>query len=174
MRLALFAVAALCVSGLAAHADTLTYNLTSSFADGGSVKGTLTLDNTTGLFTAADFTAAGFPISNGTFTVIFDQGPDLVSGYDLDVVPPGYGPELEFDFSPASFVKYNSGAIGVNSFYFNSGIVYDNSFAQSTSVTLQPAVTPPSSAVTPEPSSIALLGTGMLGVAGVVRKRLMS
>ena len=35
-------------------------------------------------------------------------------------------------------------------------------------ISVEPAST---LAVTPEPSSIALLGTGMLGVAGVVRKR---
>ena len=171
MRLSLLAASALCVFSLAAHADTLTYNLTSSFSDGGSVTGTLTLDNATGLFTAANLVAKGFPISNGTYTSILYQGPDLINGTDLDVVDYTYGSEDEFDFDPTNFVGYNAKTIGVDSFYFNSGLVFDNSFSQSASLTLQQTATPPSTAVTPEPSSIALLGTGLLSVAGVLRKR---
>lgn len=36
---------------------------------------------------------------------------------------------------------------------------------------MQFGLAPAASSITPEPSSFALLGTGLLGVAGVMRKR---
>ena len=62
-----------------AHADTLTiYDMTLTFSGGASITGTMTLDDTTGAWNAANLTTAGFDASNEQFTVVSNSGNDAV------------------------------------------------------------------------------------------------
>ena len=172
MRLPLFAVAALCVSSLAAHASTITYQINAPLSGGGLFEGTFTY-NSTDVF-ASTLTATTTGSSSGADGTVTNQSAQAES------FPPGDTDIVFFE---------NSGA-GVNLVF--PGSTFDGVLCTTTSTNCggQPSViggsanflgtttvtevvpTSPSS-ITPEPSSIALLSTGLLGVVGMVRKRLI-
>ncbi len=172
MRSCLLSASVLLLGTLTAHADTLrTLYFDATFQQGDTVTGTLTQDMDDDFLVAADLVSTG--VYNGSMTLT-NGGPGFFHGTDyfdtgsatiqMDVayamqnfpIPfhPFYicslsNPCADF-FSPLVLSEL-SGVHGVLN--ATSGIVTD--------------VAP-----TPEPSGIALLGTGILGMAGLLSKRL--
>lgn len=171
MRFSLFVVAAFCVSGLAAHASTMTYQINAPLSDGGLFEGTFTY-NSTNVF-ASTLTATTTGSSSGANGTVKNQSAQA------EAFPPGDTDIVFFE---------NSGA-GVNLIF--PGSTFDGVLCTTTSTncggqpsviggsanflgttTVTELVTTSPSSVTPEPSSIALLSTGLLGVAGVMKRKL--
>jgi PEP-CTERM motif len=182
---------------LAAHADHLdtvsifnfTNVATNDGASGGALTGTLDVDITAGDFYAINATYTSVD-SNTTFTVPDPGGAFFTNGYvgffnstAGDPSQPG-GAQLALLLPPLSMVGYAGGNIcsfanqcggvistvytydgtGVtsNSEAFNTG---ELDFVSSFTVDV------PGPSPVPEPSSLMLLGTGLLGAVGVVRRR---
>lgn len=166
MRLSLFAVAALLTSSLAAHADTIgTLPLNGSFQNGSTVSGSITVDDTTGTALSGNLS-----VNTGSMTLLF--GPTALGQftfYSFDTTvfnfndPQGDTLALavlgDGVFSTSSFCTVQASCDGILSALVSSGAGL--TFLQST--------TPAS--VTPEPSSIILLATGLLGIAGTLKRR---
>ena len=176
MRSCLFA-AAICfsLSATAAHADTVTtYELGNTAGKDGS--GTVTIDSTLGSVTALD---ASFSVGGTTYTfegVPSEEGPNLfLNEYQATLTDAGNA--LIFGITGDSLVGYtptDSKKCATAAEYCDYLVnVYSGTPSSTDLVDTFEGnlVVPPATGVTPEPSSIALLGTGLLAVAGFVRRR---
>jgi hypothetical protein len=191
MRLHFIAAAALCLSVLHAHADTISQTLnTGPFVASSSMSGgnLLTIDGfdpSLGTLQSVDFAYSG------TYTVLATGYSNGFANSQLGVTVgpmPNYYPEFgglvsqyelgtgTFDFSgsssdsnPGDLAYFTQSGVLDPYFEYADGLVATDS-SQNFAVTITYDYTP-AVAATPESSSIFLLGIGLLSVVGVARKR---
>ena len=164
MRLRSLLIAGVLVSAsLAARADNFsTFDLNSSYILGGTIDGTLTLDTTTNMFTSADLTVSGFvPWQDGTLDQVGLQGPTLF-GYGVNVYTNSWPfGDVNLFLATSTLVGYDGSPI-----VFPTNVTFPTIpnlyFAGSGTLELAP---------TPEPNSLLLLATGLVGFAGLAWRK---
>ncbi len=173
MRVSLFTAGALFSAGFA-HADPVYTYTGQNFT---TVSGAYTTsDHVTGSFTVA--TPLGDNLSDDTFT------PESFSFNDgLQTLTSGNASASTFGVSTdpsGNITNYRIVIVGTSPFFYmfisedffdtaNDGASLAYNQIAGTFTEQTPAT--PLSTVTPEPSSIALLSTGLLGAAGIVKRR---
>jgi hypothetical protein len=171
----LASAAVLAAFTFAAHADTVsTFSLTDyTFQSGATATGTIVIDTTDGLVVSTDITYLGvttllFNVSTGTGNVsagLYSNAPSSDGAGDV------FADSLH---TPAAgFVGYVGGETCSLTDECDGDVISAILFASSTSDVLETGSLTLDSAPgqTPEPSTLALLSTGILGLAGVTRRK---
>lgn len=185
----LIATVAITLPSLAAHADTIsTFTVTNgTFRSGATATGTVTIDTTIGTITGIDVTyRRGTTVDE--FLGLTDQAEQPANNLYGFNANDGADGDFDFAIETGSLVGYAGGVLcsmdngvacpvpGEPAAFFATDVIFDNSYLnadilQSGSLVLTSSETDTS--VTPEPSSIALLGTGLIGMAGIFRRKLL-
>lgn len=79
--------------------------------------------------------------------------------------------ELQFSISDSNGISFSDFVENAENYYFVADI--NDEGTGISDIDTVPTYDPGTSAATPEPSSLALLGTGALGAAGLIRRRLV-
>ena len=174
MRLLCCATAAMMLAaGLSARADVMqTFDLSGTFTDNTTVSGTVVIDTTTGVFESGDLSYLGESFDVLVLTEDDPAGDAFVFEMSTSSGP---FPRLVMGIVGDNLLGYSGGPLcsvtddvcggggGGHSFYAPTSDT--NVLLNSGSLAAGPVTT------TPEPSSIAMLGTGLLGIAAVMRRR---
>ena len=159
----------LAASTLAAHADTIeTFTLNDvTFQNGGTATGTVTIDITDGSFTNID---AIYKAGSTTdlFMGVADQG--VVSNVYVAASRATSGDLLNFNLPQTSLVGYAGGNVCTLDHLCNGNDSSALIEVNGTDIFFQTGSLTP----TPEPSTLALFGTGILGIAGKVRHKFLA
>lgn len=173
LQLLLTTAAVLCSLGTA-HADTITtFNLNANLDDGGTVTGTVTLNTTTGVFTASNLTGIfeGYTAYFSGTSTRTDSGSNFVANIFQSTNYANTNFQLVLPVS--TLRNYTPGGLctagGANCSTYDSSIRHDQ--ADYTDVVSGSLTNSVPVAVTPEPSSLLLLGSGVMALGAILRRR---
>ena len=178
MRFALPALfVALLLSGTVAHADTL-YNFTGSLQSGVTFSGTIAFSPTGGVLNEDTYTAVALRFSDGSVldTAVHSIPDSGEHFYTTSQSSNPYSPSFSLITTEVQPGFTSDAVCTITQYcadempYFGTPDYRSLSILQGQEIE-EANITAPTTSVTPEPSSIALFGTGLLGVAGIVRKR---
>lgn len=171
LGLCILALTTLAATSSAAHADTFDFSFSGLFFSG------------SGTFTATERGASdNYDITGVTGTVTDWAGPSqitsLVGSGDNKLTYPGTGHGFSltsfFDSKGVSFVLADGDYVNLNEFagIESATISGPKGLTIPEFDTIDVTTNSPGNSPVPEPSSLALFGTGILGIAGVMRLKL--
>jgi hypothetical protein len=169
-KYALILAVALLGAGLTtARADSFTTVVADgTFSGGTSFSGSVTIDATTGLITGANITTTGPLAGNFTFVNMTFQGGDGTNGYVATFTNGSVTLQLVFYTADGTLLNYSGGGFCFGNPAAGCGDPSQIYGPNGTETLSEDAFS------TPEPAPYLLLGTGLIGLALLGRKRLVA